>query len=93
MQLVPGTKAGPGGPAGFATLKTLLTTPELKAGGINVFGRPSGKMSVFLKVKVRRHVPSHASQHCTLYPNPTLSNNPDPDSNPNPDPNCNNSSA
>jgi len=52
-QLVPGTKAGPGGPAGFATLKTLLITPELKAAGINVFGRPSGKASIVLKVKVR----------------------------------------
>ena len=53
LQLVPGTKAGPGGPAGFATLKTLLITPELKAAGINVFGRPSGKVSIVLKVKVQ----------------------------------------
>ena len=51
-QLVPGTRAGPGGPAGFATLKTLLITPELKAAGINVFGRPSGKASIVLRVKV-----------------------------------------
>ncbi len=59
---MPGTRAGPGGPAGFATLKTLLITPELKAAGINVFGRPSGKASIVLKVKVRI---------CNLYSIPT----------------------
>jgi hypothetical protein len=56
-QLIHGTKVGPGCPAGFATLKTLLVTPELKQGGINVFGRPSGKQSIFLKIKVRPRTP------------------------------------
>lgn len=43
---------GPGCPAGFATLKTLALEPVLKAAGVNVFGRPSQKESVVLKVKV-----------------------------------------
>lgn len=53
LQVVPGTKVGPGCPAGFATLKTLLVQPEVKAAGVNVFGRPSQKESLILKVKAR----------------------------------------
>ena len=62
LQLVPGTKVGPGCPAGFATLKTLAVSPEVKAAGVTVFGRPSQKESVILKVKVRH------SQDMTFHP-------------------------
>ena len=55
LQVVPGTKVGPGCPAGFATLKTLLVLSEVKAAGVNVFGRPSQKESLILKVKARVH--------------------------------------
>ena len=53
-QVFPGTKAGPDSPAGFATLKTLQVSPDVRQAGVAVFGRPSGKESLILKVKVRR---------------------------------------
>ncbi|KAK9818370.1 hypothetical protein WJX72_011521 [[Myrmecia] bisecta] len=50
-RLVPGTKMGPGGPAGFPTLSTLSVTPQLKAAGVEVFGQPSKKESLILQIK------------------------------------------
>jgi Exoribonuclease Xrn1 D1 domain len=52
-QVFPGTKSGPESPAGFATLKTLQVSPDVRQAGVAVFGRPSGKESLILKVKVR----------------------------------------
>ncbi len=52
-RVAPGTKIGPGGPAGFPTLSTLAVTPLLKAAGVEVFGQPSKKQSLILQVKVR----------------------------------------
>jgi len=49
----PGTQTGPGSPAGFETLKTLQVTADVRMAGVAVFGRPSGKESLILKVKVR----------------------------------------
>ena len=53
-QVFPGTKSGPESPAGFATLKTLQVSPDVRQAGVAVFGRPSGKESLILKVKVQR---------------------------------------
>lgn len=52
VQLFPGTNTGPKSPAGFATLKTLQLSADVRMAGVAVFGRPSGKESLILKVKV-----------------------------------------
>jgi Exoribonuclease Xrn1 D1 domain len=64
-QVFPGTKSGPESPAGFATLKTLQVSPDVRQAGVAVFGRPSGKESLILKVKVRREH-SLLSQDCIV---------------------------
>lgn len=51
--MFPGTQTGPGSPAGFETLKTLQVMADVRMAGVAVFGRPSGKESLILKVKVR----------------------------------------
>jgi 5'-3' exoribonuclease 1 len=49
--LVPGTKSGGAGPPGFPTLRTLAVTGELRKAGVAVFGMPSRKESLMLRVK------------------------------------------
>ena len=52
-QLYAGTTVGAGSPAGFATLDTLKElSADVRAAGVAVFGRPSGKESLIIKVKV-----------------------------------------
>lgn len=52
VQVVPGTKLGPGGPAGYPTLRTLTLTAQLQQAGVEAFGQPSRKESLILKVQV-----------------------------------------
>ena len=51
-QVVAGTRAGPGGPAGYPTLKTLSLTAQLQQASVEVFGQGSRKESLILKVQV-----------------------------------------
>ncbi len=53
LQVVPGTRVGAGGPAGFPTLKTLALDSAVRMAGVEVFGQPSKKESLILLVKVR----------------------------------------
>ena len=53
VQVVPGTRVGAGGPAGFPTLKTLALDSDVRMAGVEVFGQPSKKESLILLVKVR----------------------------------------
>ena len=53
LQVVPGTRVGAGGPAGFPTLKTLALDSDVRMAGVEVFGQPSKKESLILLVKVR----------------------------------------
>ena len=59
MQVVKGTKLGPGGPAGYPTLKTLSLTAQLQQAGVEVFGQGSRKESLILKVQVCCAMPLH----------------------------------
>eukprot|EP00891_Asterochloris_glomerata_P000604 jgi/Astpho2/604/Aster-x0942 len=59
-QVVPGTRVGAGGPAGFPTLKTLALDSAVRMAGVEVFGQPSKKESLILLVKdkLSRHLES-----------------------------------
>lgn len=50
-QFVAGTKVGATGPPGFPTLRTLAVTGALSMSRVNVFGTPSKKESLILRVK------------------------------------------
>ena len=52
MQVVAGTRTGPGSPPGYPTLKTLTLTAQLQQAGVEVFGQGSRKESLILKVQV-----------------------------------------
>ena len=66
LQVVPGTRVGAGGPAGFPTLKTLALDSDVRMAGVEVFGQPSKKESLILLVKVRSQVGISLCEHNSL---------------------------
>lgn len=52
LQLWPGTEVATKSPPGFATLATKQVTGEVRSAGVAVFGRPSGKESLIVKIAV-----------------------------------------
>ena len=65
-QVVPGTRVGAGGPAGFPTLKTLALDSDVRMAGVEVFGQPSKKESLILLVKVRVQAGNSSCEHDSL---------------------------
>ena len=66
LQVVPGTRVGAGGPAGFPTLKTLALDSDVRMAGVEVFGQPSKKESLILLVKVRFQAGNPSCEHNSL---------------------------